>query len=87
METLKKVAKLLTLGKEIENSMPELQQVSFIIDNASKESVEKVSYDYNGILIPPSITHQHYRTTVLDGSVKIVVRSPRYLVTYQITEP
>lgn len=85
-KAINKVNRLLCLGREIESTMPELVQLRYEIKEVDKEEIAEIAEKFNSPFLNPSFNHIDYRTTVLDGKIKIVVRSKPVQVTYQITD-
>ena len=81
-----KVNQLLTLGQEIETTMPELHALEYRIQNLKGPIVKAIAEKYDSPLLEPAPTHVDYRTTILRGKVKIMVVSLPVILTYKIEE-
>lgn len=81
-----KVQNIIDMGREIELATPDVQQLAFVINDVSKQELEQLAAKYDAPLMAPNLMYNHYRTTILDGRTKIVLRSPQYNVSYQIME-
>jgi hypothetical protein len=80
MKLSDKVNEMIRLGKNMQTTMPEMQHLNFVIDEKEMDDLQEVAHRYKTIVLAPCISQPYYRTTVLDGCVKVEVRSPRLSV-------
>ena len=81
-----KIATFLEIGREIQSSTENIKHLSFEINEVPRAELEQLAAKYDAPLMAPNLMYNHYRTTILDGCTKIILRSPKYNVSYQIMD-